>query len=115
MGLYSAKRAPTKNQFVVGIGARVYVNWSPPPGRPAHCVPMLDAAGQLVANDLSDGQEVEVVSWRPRSREGLSYQVRRLSDGTEWWIASTYLRRLPVRSAQLPDAGTAPAAEGDER
>jgi hypothetical protein len=113
MALYSPKPAPPKNQFVVGVGARVYVNWSPPSGQPARCVPMVDGTGQLVANDLSDGQEVEIVAWRPRSREGLSYQVRRLSDGTEWWIASTYLRRLPVRSAQLSDGGTTPAAEGE--
>jgi hypothetical protein len=32
-------------------------------------------------NDLADGQEVEIASWRPRWRDGLSYQIRRLSDG----------------------------------
>ena len=115
MGLYTAKPPRTKNHFVVGIGARVYVNWSPPAGQSAHPVPMIDAAGQLMANDLSDGQEVEVVSWRPRSREGLSYQVRRVSDGTEWWIASTYLRRLPVRQSPPPGGATTAAAEVDKR
>jgi len=56
---------------------------------------MTDAAGQRLANDLADGQEVEILSWRPRAREGLTYQIRRLSDGTEWWIAAVYLRRSP--------------------
>jgi hypothetical protein len=45
---------------------------------------------------------LEILSWRPRSRDGLCYQVRRLSDGSEWWIAATYLRRLAVRSPDLP-------------
>ena len=57
---------------------------------------MTDGAGAAVFNDLTDGQEVEILSWRPRSREGLSYQIRRLSDGSEWWLAATYLRRLAV-------------------
>ncbi|MEO8601241.1 MAG: hypothetical protein ABI629_01555 [bacterium] len=87
-----------KNELVVGIGSRAYVNWSPPAGQARSGVPILDGAGKLLSNDLSDGQEVEIVSWRPRSREGLSYQVRRVSDGAEWWIAATYLRRLAVAS-----------------
>lgn len=96
MAAYNMKPRAAKNQFVVGIGSRVYVNWVQPLGQPARPVPMVDAAGQVLTNDLVDGQEVEVLSWRPRSRDGLAYQVRRLSDGTEWWIGATYLRRLPV-------------------
>jgi len=26
-----------------------------------------------VSNDLADGEEVEILSWRPRSRDGLAY------------------------------------------
>lgn len=102
MAMYNSKPARAKNEFVVGVGSRVYVNWSPPIGQPAHPVPIFDAAGQVLANDLSDGEVVEVLSWRPRSREGLSYQIRRLSDGREWWIAATYLRRLPARQTLPP-------------
>ncbi len=69
---------------------------------------MIDASGTAVANDLADGQEVEIVSWRPRSRDGLSYQIRRLSDGSEWWITATFLRRAAAptlaRSAADPFA-----------
>jgi len=56
-------------------------------------VPLIDSSGNPLPNDLADGQEVEIVSWRPRSREGLAYQIRRLGDGSEWWIGAGYLRR----------------------
>jgi len=59
-------------------------------------VPLMDASGKPLPNDLVDGQQVEIVSWRPRSREGLVYQIRRLADGSEWWIGAQYLRRDPV-------------------
>src|SRR6516164_4760090 len=62
-----------KNDLVLGVGSHAYVNWSPPVGEPRRPVPMIDAAGTPVDNDLADGQEVEIVSWRPRSRDGLSY------------------------------------------
>jgi hypothetical protein len=95
----------SKNEMVVSIGARAYVNWTQPPGEPRRGVPMVDGSGTLLANDLSDGEEVEIVSWRPRSREGLSYQIRRMRDGSEWWIAAIYLRRLAAAgSAAAPAA-----------
>jgi hypothetical protein len=100
----------SKDELVVCVGWHAYVNWTPPPDQPQRPVPMMDAAGQVLANDLSDGQEVEIVSWRPRSRDGLAYQVRRVSDGSEWWVASTYLRRQPNRAVAPPsnrDLGSA--------
>ena len=99
----SAPRRSSKNELVLGVGRRAYVNWSPPPAQPERPVPMLDAAGKPIGNDLTDGQEVEILSWRPRSREGLSYQIKRVSDGSEWWIAATYLRRLATPSVDAPD------------
>lgn len=91
-----------KNELVLGVGWHAYVNWSPPAGQPLRPVPMTDGAGVPLGNDLTDGQEVEILSWRPRSRDGLSYQVRRLSDGSEWWIAATYLRRVAPRRLDPP-------------
>ena len=76
------------------IGWRAFVNWPQSAGKSPSPVPMTDAAGKAIANDLTDGQEVEIVSWRPRAREGVAYQVRRRIDGSEWWIAVEYLRRL---------------------
>ena len=92
----------TKNELVVGVGSRAFVNWLPAGGSAAKGVPMLDGTGAHRANDLCDGEEVEILSWLPRSREGLSYQIRRVRDGSEWWIASTYLRRgaVPVPPAR---------------
>jgi hypothetical protein len=71
------------------------VHW-PSAGDP---VPLTDNTGRPLANDLSDGQQVEIVSWRPRSREGLMYQVRRVLDGSEWWIEARYLRKQAVAEA----------------
>jgi len=89
-----------KNEFIVGVGSHAYVNWAPATaGQPLPPVPMTDGSGAPMGNDLADGQEVEILSWRPRSREGLAYQIRRLSDGSEWWIAATYLRRAAVAPA----------------
>jgi hypothetical protein len=97
---------PTKNELVVGVGSRAFVNWRPADGTAAEGVPMLDGSGARLANDLADGEEVEILSWLPRSRDGLSYQIRRLRDGGEWWIASTYLRRgnpAPAPATAAPD------------
>jgi hypothetical protein len=71
-------------------------------GQPLGPVPLQDAAGRILANDLADGQEVEIVSWRPRAREGVAYQIRRLTDGTEWWIGAIYLRRRRHTDASTP-------------
>lgn len=86
------RRPKTGPVFCVGWHA--FVNWPQAAGETAGPVPMIDATGKAIANDLSDGQEVEIVSWRPRAREGVAYQVRRSTDGSEWWIAVQYLRRL---------------------
>ena len=60
-------------------------------------MPITDGSGQVIENDLADGDEVEILSWRQRSRAGVAYQIRRLSDGSEWWIAASCLRRDRVR------------------
>jgi len=93
---FGPTRRPSKNELVVGVGSRAYVNWQPPTGSNGHGVPMMDVAGTQLSNDLHDGEEVEILSWLPRSREGLTYQIRRLKDRSEWWIAATYLRRSKV-------------------
>jgi hypothetical protein len=100
-----AQRSP-KRPPVFCIGWHAFVHWPQPAGKTPSPVPMTDGAGKAIANDLADGQEVEIVSWRPRAREGVAYQVRRSSDGSEWWIAVEYLRRLreappPVEAAGL--------------
>jgi hypothetical protein len=83
---------------VFAVGWHAYVNWPQLAGQRPQPVPLIDGNGRFLINDLTDGQEVEIMSWRPRAREGVTYQIRRLSDGSEWWIAAVYLRRL--REAQ---------------
>ena len=82
-----------KNAPVFCAGWHVFVHWPLREGATVVPVPLTDTNGGPLSNDLADGQQVEILAWRPRSREGLLYQVRRLSDGSEWWIGAQYLRR----------------------
>jgi hypothetical protein len=93
-----------KNELLVGIGRHAFVNLAQSGTQPAQSAPMSDDRGRPVENDLRDGQEVEILAWRPQSREGLAYQIRRLSDGREWWLAALYLRKLsaPARPEITP-------------
>jgi hypothetical protein len=91
----------SKKELIVGVGWHAHINWSQPSGEPLRPVPMTDTSGQIVENDLADGDEVEILSWRQRSRAGVAYQIRRLSDGSEFWIAASYLRRGRVRVEPL--------------
>jgi hypothetical protein len=97
---FGPTRRPSKNELVVGVGSRAYVNWHPPIGSNGQGVPMLDGTGAQLSNNLTDGEEVEILSWLPRSREGLTYQIRRMKDRSEWWIAATYLRRSKVAAPE---------------
>jgi len=82
-----------KTQPVFCVGWRAFVHWPPAPVGKAGPVPLLNAEGRQLANDLADGQEVEILGWRPRSREGTSYHIRRLLDRSEWWVEVSFLRR----------------------
>jgi hypothetical protein len=94
----------SKKELIVGVGWHAHVNCSRPTGEPLRSVPSTDSSGQIVENDLADGDEVEILSWRQRSRAGVAYQIRRLSDGSEWWIAASYLRRERLR-IEAPSGG----------
>jgi hypothetical protein len=93
-----------KNDLIVGVGWHAHINWLQPAGEPRCSLPITDTSGQVVENDLADGEEVEILSWRQRSRAGVIYQIRRLRDRSEWWIAASYLRRARVR-VELPLGG----------
>ena len=103
--LPSSKPTPrrAKNEPIFCVGWRAFVHWPQRASRAPSPVPLVDATGRPLANDLVDGQEVEILSWRPRSREGLLYQIRRLADGSEWWIGALYLRRQRQAEAALRD------------
>ena len=93
------KKAPSpkpgrldKNDLIICVGWHAFVNW-PQSGRLREPVPLVGAGGEAIANDLLDGQEVEIMAWRPHGKGGLSYQVRRLGEQAVWWIRAIYLRR----------------------
>lgn len=83
-----------KGELLLAVGRRAFINLPPSGSQRTLSAPMNDDKGHPIDNDLEDGQEVEVLAWSPRSRGGLSYQIRRLSDGREWWLLAIHLRRL---------------------
>jgi hypothetical protein len=83
----------TAKDPVFCVGWRAYVNWPLAAGTIPQPVPSMNRQGNLLESDLADGQEVEILSWQPRSRGGVIYEVRRVNDGREWWIAAIHLRR----------------------
>ena len=93
-----------KNEVLIAIGARAYINLPDTKEPSVHRVSMQDVGGRSIENDLHEGQEVEILAWRPRAPGGLAYQIRRLADGQEWWIPARYLRksRLPAQAAPEP-------------
>ena len=99
-----ATRRPKSPVYCVGW--RAFVNWPQPAGKKPAPVPMTDEAGKQIANDLVDGEEVEIVSWRPHARQGVTYQVRPSAGGREWWVQVEYLRR----GRAAPPPVTAPSA-----
>jgi hypothetical protein len=88
-----------KGELLLAVGRRAFVNLPQSGSQRTLSAPMSDDRGRPVENDLEDGQEVEVLAWSPRSRGGLSYQIRRLSDGREWWLLAVHLRKLLVPAA----------------
>jgi hypothetical protein len=102
-----SKPAPrrTKTDPIFCVGWRAFVHWPTHGSQTPAPVPLMNAADQPLANNLVDGQAVEILSWRPRSREGLMYQIRSLADGSEWWIAAHNLRRKPLEE-KAGDAAT---------
>ncbi len=102
-----SKPAPrrVKDHAVFCVGWRAFVNW-PQHAAPTHDpVPLTDPEGKPLGNDLVDGQEVEIISWRPQAREGSMYQVRRLHDDREWWINAIYLRKQKQAAAPVANPG----------
>ena len=85
-----------KDQLLVPVGWHAFVNG---PQEQREGILTMSGDGQNAPNNLADGEEVEILSWRPRMRDGTRYQIRRLSDKGEWWIAAAFLRKTPARAA----------------
>lgn len=98
----------TKDAPVFCVGWRAFVHW--PAGSPQHVgpVPLTDSDGKFLENKVVDGQPVEILSWRPRARDGVLYQIRCIADGREGWIGAQHLRR---QAAVEPPAAIAEQAQ----
>jgi hypothetical protein len=88
--------APRTTQVVLAVGQRAFVHHS---GDSPYPVAMTDDQGLPAAAALRDGDEVEILAWRPRGSTGTRYRVRRHTDGAHGWLAATELRRTAVRPA----------------
>jgi hypothetical protein len=88
-----------KNQLLLAIGRHAFVHLPPSGAVPGDFTPFGLRPGARPANDLRDGQEVEIIAWRPLAPQGLAYQVRRLSDCREWWARAICLRKLASATA----------------
>jgi hypothetical protein len=97
------RRPPNDPVFCVGWHA--FVNWPQSQAQNGQPVPMMDDDGRPMGNDLADGDEVEILAWRPKSRQGSLYQILRLTDGTQWWLAAIHLRRQRAANGRR-DAAT---------
>jgi hypothetical protein len=86
--------------FVLAVGRRVYVARSE--DGPAR-VTLTDDAGAKDLATLTDGNEVEILAWRPRG-SGTRYQVRSTGDGREGWLAVGNLRGTPLAVSRAATA-----------
>jgi hypothetical protein len=99
MSYYKARpvaELPLKKQLLLPVGWHAFVNG---PKELREAILTMHCDGVSVENNLADGEEVEILGWRPRTKDGIRYQIRRLSDGGEWWIAALFLRKTRVRAA----------------
>ncbi len=91
---------------VLAVGRRVYVARSEDgPVR----VPLTDYAGANALATLADGNEVEILAWRPGG-SGTRYCVRSTCDGFEGWLGGGNLRSSQSAVSPAPIAPAAPAA-----
>src|SRR5438046_7533604 len=98
---------PARARGPVLAGAwRVYVARSQ--DGPAR-VPLTDYAGANALATLADGNEVEILAWRPGGH-GTRYRVRSTPDGLEGWLGVGNLRSARSAVSPTPTAPTAPAA-----
>jgi hypothetical protein len=89
---------PRATPMILAVGQRAFIHH---PGDSPYPLAMTDDQGVPGAAALLDGDEVEILAWRPRGSTGTRYRVRRHADGANGWLAATELRRTAVRPAPL--------------
>jgi hypothetical protein len=91
------KRLPSGARPVLGVGWRVLVIRGEFPAGP---IALTDPAGNAVGS-VVDGDEVEILAWRPGRSVDPHYRVRS-SAGTEGWIEAANLARKSVPVPVVP-------------
>jgi len=81
-----------RNQLILAVGRHAFVHLPMSGSVHGDFTPFALKPGSSPWKDPRDGQEVEIIAWRPMAPQGLSYQIRRLSDHREWWARATCLR-----------------------
>ena len=99
--------APRPPRIVLAVGQRVFINRLGDATRP---VPLTDERGVPAATMLRDGDEVEIIAWRPRGSNGTRYRVRSHPAGADGWLAAEELRATAIRPAESAAAATPPSA-----
>lgn len=92
-----------KNQLLLAIGRHAFVHLPPTGAVHGDFIPFGVRPAAHQGSAICDGQEVEIIAWRPLAPQGLSYQVRRLSDCREWWAKAVCLRKSASASAIVED------------
>jgi hypothetical protein len=101
---------PPASRVVLAVGRRVFIN------RPGTTGPvsLTDEHGIPAATVLSDGDEVEIVAWRPRGASGTRYRVRSRPSGADGWLGAEELRATASRPIPEPSApASAPTGWSD--
>ena len=94
-------------QVVLAVGQRAFVNH---PSDSPYPIAMTDDQGLPAPASMLDGDEVEILAWRPRGSTGTRYRVRRHTDGAHGWLAAGELRRTAVRPAPAEPTEAAQSA-----
>jgi hypothetical protein len=94
----SSSSSSIKNQLILSVGRHAYLALPPSGAADGDFTPFGQEKKTAPAKDLCDGQEVEIIAWRPTAAGGVAYQIQRVSDRREWWARGTCLRT----SAEAP-------------
>lgn len=95
---------PTRPRLVLAVGQRAFVH---SPVRHGDVVFLTNDSGIPGDAVLRDGNEIEVLAWRPRGVAGTRYRIRRCADGIDGWLGADELRTTRAR-ATAEDDGTPP-------
>ena len=106
MRFESSRQRVVPPRIVLAVGQRAFVNH---PSDSPYPVAMTDDQGLPAPASLRDGDEVEILAWRPRGSTGTRYRVRRHADGANGWLAAAELRRTAVLSAPSAPSPSEPS------